>query len=58
MVAEAGAGLDREEVLRHARKHLIEHKVPRVVELREDLPRSPTGKVLRGELLAEGAGSP
>ncbi len=33
-----------------ARRHLAAYKVPRSFEIREDLPRSPTGKILRQEL--------
>jgi acyl-CoA synthetase (AMP-forming)/AMP-acid ligase II len=33
-----------------ARRHLAAYKVPRSVEIREDVPRSPTGKILRQEL--------
>ena len=38
------------DVLDHCRKHLAAFKVPRLVEFREMLPRSPLGKVLRKEL--------
>jgi long-chain acyl-CoA synthetase len=38
------------EVLAHCRQHLAAFKVPRVVEFRAELPRSPLGKVLRSEL--------
>jgi len=36
-----------EELRRYAKAHLSPHKVPRVFEVREELPRSATGKVLR-----------
>jgi long-chain acyl-CoA synthetase len=35
----------------YARSHLSAHKVPYVVEFIEAIPRSVTGKVLRGKLL-------
>jgi long-chain acyl-CoA synthetase len=38
------------DVLDHCRKHLAAYKIPRLVEFREMLPRSPLGKVLRKEL--------
>jgi long-chain acyl-CoA synthetase len=42
------------EVLRaHCRELLAPHKVPRVLTIRDALPRSPLGKVLIGRLLAE-----
>jgi long-chain acyl-CoA synthetase len=42
------------DVLRvHCRTLLARYKVPRVVSFRNALPRSPLGKVLIGQLLAE-----
>ena len=38
-------------LVRYAREHLSAHKVPYVVEFIDAIPRSPTGKVLRGKLL-------
>lgn len=38
------------EIRDHCRKHLAPHEVPKRIEFLEDLPRSPTGKVLRKEL--------
>jgi long-chain acyl-CoA synthetase len=44
-------GVCREvDLLDHCRKHLASYKIPRFVEFREMLPRSPLGKVLRKEL--------
>lgn len=49
-------------LLAHCREHLAPFKVPRRIELREALPRSPLGKLLRGQLIApaasEGEGTP
>src|SRR5439155_11412386 len=45
-----------EELRAFARRRLSPHKVPRVFELREKLPRSPTGKILR-HLLVETVGT-
>ena len=39
--------LDHEALLRWARENMSHYKVPRQVELRESLPASGTGKVLR-----------
>jgi long-chain acyl-CoA synthetase len=39
-----------EEVRRYLRERLTPYKVPRVIEVRADLPRSPAGKVLRRAL--------
>jgi feruloyl-CoA synthase len=43
-----------EELRAFARERLSAYKVPRVFELRDTLPRSPTGKILR-HLLVESA---
>jgi long-chain acyl-CoA synthetase len=39
------------DILGHCRRLLAPFKVPRLVEFRQTLPRSPLGKVLRSELL-------
>ena len=38
------------DILEHCREHLAAYKVPRFVEFRDFLPRSPLGKVLRTKL--------
>lgn len=45
--------LSAEQVLAHCRQHLSAYKVPRQVVLRDELPKSPIGKVLRKTLKAE-----
>jgi long-chain acyl-CoA synthetase len=42
--------LSEREVLSHCRAHLEEFMVPRSVEFRESLPRTPSGKVARKEI--------
>jgi len=42
--------LDAATLIAHCRQHLTGYKVPRQVEFRDDLPRSPVGKILRREL--------
>ena len=44
--------LTREAVIEHCRTQLTGYKVPRHVEFRDSLPKSPIGKVLRRELRA------
>ena len=44
--------LTREAVLEHCKSQLTGYKVPRHVEFRDSLPKSPIGKVLRRELRA------
>jgi long-chain acyl-CoA synthetase len=49
-VAAARDGCRERDILEHCRRHLAAFKVPRLVEFREMLPRSPIGKLLRSEL--------
>jgi long-chain acyl-CoA synthetase len=46
-------GLTEDAVRRHCRRHLTDYKVPRVVEFRKELPKTPIGKILRKDLKAE-----
>lgn len=39
-----------DEILEHCRTRIADYKVPSLVEFREELPKSPTGKILRSEL--------
>lgn len=50
VVPSPGATVDGESLRRFARDRLAPHKVPRVFETCEALPKSPTGKVLRGRI--------
>ncbi len=52
IIPEPGVVLTRDEIRRFAREHLIHYKVPRSFEITSDVPRSPTGKILRQQLLA------
>ncbi|MEO9326858.1 AMP-binding protein [Gordonia aurantiaca] len=45
-----GATLTAEELIEHGRRLLAGYKVPRDIVFAGDLPRTPTGKVLKGEL--------
>jgi acyl-CoA synthetase (AMP-forming)/AMP-acid ligase II len=45
-----GWRLTEEEVLRHCARHLEDHMVPKVVELRDQLPQTPTGKIDKRQL--------
>jgi acyl-CoA synthetase (AMP-forming)/AMP-acid ligase II len=47
VVAAGGHQLRGEELIAHCREHLAGYKCPRSVDIVEDLPRSPTGKVLK-----------
>lgn len=52
VVAAPGATIDPEALLAHAREHLAGFKCPRTVDVLEELPRNPTGKILKKELRA------
>ncbi len=43
----------KEAVIAHCREHLAAYKVPKSVVLRDALPKSPIGKILRKDLKAE-----
>ncbi|MGB8387764.1 long-chain-fatty-acid--CoA ligase FadD2 [Mycobacterium sp.] len=50
VVKKEGADLDEDTVKHYVRDHLARYKVPREVVFLEELPRNPTGKVLKREL--------
>ena len=53
VVARPGFALAEEDVLAFCRERLANYKVPRRVEFRDALPRNPSGKVLKRQLMAE-----
>ena len=53
VVLNEGERCDRSEIIRWCRAHLANYKVPRVVEFREELPKTMVGKILRRVLRAE-----
>ncbi|MBN8464042.1 MAG: AMP-binding protein [Dechloromonas sp.] len=50
VIVRKDPGLTRESVIEHCRKLLTSYKVPRHVEFRDALPKTPIGKILRREL--------
>ncbi|HBV0720057.1 TPA: long-chain-fatty-acid--CoA ligase FadD [Serratia marcescens] len=52
-VVKKDASLTQEELLTHCRRHLTGYKVPKIVEFRDELPKSNVGKILRRELRDE-----
>lgn len=50
IVTEEGEELKPSEVIKFLHGKLSEYKIPRIIEFRDELPRSPTGKVLRERL--------
>jgi fatty-acyl-CoA synthase len=51
LVVRDGAELSEEEVKQYVRDNLARYKVPRTVTFLDELPRNPTGKVLKRELV-------
>jgi long-chain acyl-CoA synthetase len=47
-----GAALTEDAVVEHVRTHLADYKRPRIVELTDELPRDPNGKVRKPKLRA------
>jgi acyl-CoA synthetase (AMP-forming)/AMP-acid ligase II len=56
VVLKPGSAASPEELADHCRARLASFKKPEVIELLEELPRNPLGKVLRNELRARFAG--
>jgi long-chain acyl-CoA synthetase len=50
VVLKQGAAGDVDTLLAHCRAHLAAYKIPRSVQFVTDLPKTSTGKVMRGEL--------
>ena len=53
VVAKPGHDLTSDEVRAFCREHLAHFKVPSVVEVREELPRNPGGKVIKSLLRSD-----
>jgi len=53
VVVKPGESLSEKEVIAHCKEKLAAYKVPRLVEFRQELPKTMVGKVLRKELRAE-----
>ena len=53
LVTRPGYTLGEADVLAFCRERLANYKVPRQVEFRDALPRNPSGKVLKRQLMAE-----
>lgn len=45
-----GASTQKEDIIRHCREFLAGYKVPRVVQIFSELPKTPTGKIQRNAL--------
>jgi fatty-acyl-CoA synthase len=51
VVCREGAELTQEQVVEYVRENLARYKAPREVVFLEELPRNPTGKILKRELI-------
>jgi len=49
-VVASSKSLTESDVINHCKKHLTGYKVPKIVEFRDDLPKSNVGKILRKSL--------
>ncbi len=57
VAVRAGASVTERELLRHAASYLEDFMVPKIVELRDALPRTPNGKIDKRALEAEPVGA-
>lgn len=49
-VVKKDPSLTEEELIAHCRKNLVNYKIPRIIEWRNELPKSNVGKILRKDL--------
>jgi fatty-acyl-CoA synthase len=54
VVVRDGQQVDEDEIKGYVKDNLARYKVPREVEFLDELPRNPTGKVLKRELQGKG----
>lgn len=50
VILQEGATADDKEIRAFCRRHLAGYKVPREIRIEQDLPRGPTGKILKRQL--------
>ena len=50
VIVAKDSNLTKEAVVEHCKTHLTGYKIPRHVEFRETLPKTPVGKILRRDL--------
>jgi long-chain acyl-CoA synthetase len=46
-------GLTEEAVRAHCKQYLTDYKLPKAIEFRKELPKTPIGKILRKDLRAD-----
>ena len=57
LAAAAGASIEPEEIIRHLGPRVAHHMIPRYIRIIEELPKTPTAKVEKHVLRAEGVTS-
>ncbi|MFM8454938.1 MAG: AMP-binding protein [Gammaproteobacteria bacterium] len=50
VVVKEDPNLSSEQIIDYCKQHLVQYKIPKVIEFRESLPKSNVGKILRREL--------
>jgi len=50
VIVKKDPGLSKESVIGHCKRELTGYKIPKYVEFRDNLPKTPIGKILRREL--------
>ncbi|MDC1286454.1 AMP-binding protein [Gammaproteobacteria bacterium] len=50
VIVRKDPALDEAAIIAHCREHLTGYKIPRIVEFRDELPKTNVGKILRREL--------
>jgi long-chain acyl-CoA synthetase len=50
VVVSTDPSLTRDDVVAYCKENLAAYKYPRIVEFTEELPKGPTGKILKREL--------
>ncbi|MBD3307320.1 AMP-binding protein [candidate division KSB3 bacterium] len=58
IVPKLGASIDEKDVLAFCRKHLAQFKIPRSIEIIDEIPKNVTGKILKRVLRRIAAGLP
>jgi acyl-coenzyme A synthetase/AMP-(fatty) acid ligase len=53
VAADPGANLTAHDVIRHCARHLEDFMVPKMVEFRDALPKTESGKISRREVAAQ-----
>lgn len=57
-VVKKDDSLTKDELIAHCKRHLTGYKIPRIVEFRDELPKTNVGKILRRELREEAVKTP